>query len=101
MTIIPTVRGQMTLARNVYLHGLGRSSIPGLGDRLRFRRIAMGWSQEDMEAEVRQCGCPMHRGRLSNYETNRQTPTLKTAMAFARALGCTLDALVYGDAPGP
>jgi len=70
-------------------------------ERIRFRRIALGWSQEDMEAEVRQHGCPITRGRLSNYESNRQTPMLKTMMAFAKALGCTVDQLVYGDAPGP
>ncbi len=50
-----------------------------------------------MEAELRLVGLPITRGRLSNYETGRQMPTLKTAAAFAQVLRCTIDSLVHGD----
>jgi transcriptional regulator with XRE-family HTH domain len=97
--ITETVRGPMSLKRDRLFHPPQRSSIPGIGIRIRARRIALGWSQEDMEAELRTRGLSISRGKLSNYETTRQMPTLKTVMVFAQALGCTIDSLVHGDAP--
>lgn len=60
-----------------------------IGRRISARRIQRGLSQGTVS---RRAG--MDPSYLSRIETGRISPTLRTAMKIAEALGCTLDDLV-------
>jgi transcriptional regulator with XRE-family HTH domain len=72
-----------------------RQTIPGFPQRLRQRREEMGWSQDDLAAEInenRMPGSPpKSRLVISRYECGTASPSAATMVELARALGCGLD----------
>lgn len=56
------------------------------------QRRAQGWSQEELAARA---GIP--RSSLSAIEAERLTPSVTTALAVARALGCRVEELFRAD----
>lgn len=54
-----------------------------LGGVIRLRRESLGLSQEDLALE-----CGLHRTYISQLERGRKSPTLRTLVLIAKALGC-------------
>ena len=67
---------------------------PGLGPALRLYRVALGWSLEDLNLELREAGCGIYLRLLGRYERGEIVPSVPTLIALARILETSLDALV-------
>jgi transcriptional regulator with XRE-family HTH domain len=52
--------------------------------QIRERRIAKGWTQVDVAERGK-----FHPTQIDHYEHRRRTPTLRTVVRFANALGCS------------
>lgn len=65
------------------------------GRRVRAFRIAQNLSQWDLARKME-----TGQSRIHAIETGRHTPTIKTVMTVAKALGMTIDELVNGDMAG-
>ena len=59
------------------------------GERVRQRRIALGWTQAELAARL-----DMHQPDLCDLEKGRHAPTLETVEKLAAALDVTPDTLV-------
>lgn len=73
-----------------------RGSVPGLPKRLRERREALGWSLEDVAAEVRERGMKMSWCNVSTYERDVVTPSPDKLVALSDVLECSVDWLLKG-----
>lgn len=71
-----------------------RIAYPGLGAALRLRRILQGWSQEEMEYQLREQGTRISRLIISRYETEVQTPGIIPLQRIARCFNCTIDSIL-------
>lgn len=67
----------------------------GIGERIRERREARGWTQVRLAQET---GIP--RATLANYESGRREPDLETIQRLAQALGTSMSYLV-GETEDP
>lgn len=66
-----------------------------VGDRIKERRIAMGWTQDHLAQKAN-----LSKGFLSDLENNKRGVGAETLHAIARALGTGVDELMTGK-PGP
>ena len=64
----------------------------GIGQRIREKRIAKGWTQQQLEDET-----GIAFSTLSNYETGLKEPGIFNLNEIANALGTTIDYLYNGD----
>jgi putative transcriptional regulator len=63
-----------------------------LGERIRERRLAKGWTQDKMGEIV-----GLFPSSLGNYERDRSVPNVYTAFDIADAFGCSIYELVGRD----
>lgn len=63
-----------------------------LGKRVRDRRAAAGLTQAQLAAKI-----PVSQGSVSDWESDKASPSIKMAGALAHALGVDLAWLVYGE----
>ncbi len=67
-----------------------------LGERIRAQRVAKGWSQADLAANV---GVTLNV--VGRWERSAAEPRLKQCKALAQVFGASLDWLVYGVGDPP
>ena len=61
---------------------------------LKVERAKKGWSQADLAN-----ASGINVGSIARYETGENVPGLEQALKMARALGCSIDALVGWQPP--
>lgn len=83
------------MKRSAYLPPQRRRRAGTLGSRLTTLRIARGWTQYDLAAEI---GVP-YRYTITRWESGTHTPTVPYLFALADALGTTPGYLWRGDTP--
>lgn len=66
----------------------------GIGDRIRYHRRRLGWTQKELAAKV-----GVSPGTIGMYETNQREPDLQMLRKLAAALGTTVADLI--EEPGP
>lgn len=64
-----------------------------LSNNIRWRREAKGLSQSELGRQ-----CDVTAAAINRFESGLKVPSLVTAVALAKALGCSLDELVGGAA---
>ena len=71
--------------------GTLQGELDTLGQRIRARRVKLGWSQEQL-AEM----AGLDRSLVGGIERGERNVTLKTICMLARALSCDVPALTRG-----
>jgi len=66
-----------------------------IGDRLRRRRQALGFSLQDLADRLEGIGVKLSRAALSNYETNKAMPSAKTLWALASILEASMEYFLF------
>jgi transcriptional regulator with XRE-family HTH domain len=64
-------------------------TVEGMAKRIKARREALGWSQEELARQMG--GGEM---QVSHYECERRTPSAAALKELAKALGCSADYLL-------
>ena len=67
-----------------------------VGERIRHRRLELGWTQEKLASEAR-----ISAGFLSDLETGKRNVGADNLMEISHVLGVTLDFLMKGDRSKP
>ena len=67
-----------------------------VGERIRNRRLELGWTQERLAESAQISG-----GFLSDLETGKRNVGAENLLGIAKALGLTLDYLMTGDESKP
>jgi transcriptional regulator with XRE-family HTH domain len=65
--------------------------MPSVGERIRERRLELGWTQEKLAAEAK-----ISTGFLSDLETGKRNVSAENLLEIAHALGVSLDFLMKG-----
>ena len=65
-----------------------------VGERIKARRLELGWTQERLAAEAR-----LSKGFLSDLEAGKRNIGADSLLALASALSVTMDFLMKGGAP--
>lgn len=73
------------------LDAVARRDVPGLAERLKARRNALGLSQADLGKRMKH---PISDVQVSNYESARRSPDALALRDLAEALECTADYLL-------
>ena len=77
-------------------HGLSAEDLPGLGARLRERRLSSHLTLETAAARV-----GLSPAHLSRLETAKRQPSLPVLLGLSRAYGVPVETLLGEEAPGP
>ena len=64
-----------------------------IGDRIRMKRRAAGYSLQDLAHYIEKSGTPITRAALSNYETGKTAPSEHILKAIATVLGTSVEYL--------
>jgi transcriptional regulator with XRE-family HTH domain len=67
-----------------------------LGERIKQRRLQLGWTQEKLAATAK-----ISAGFLSDLETGKRTVGADNLLELSHALGVSLDFLMKGDSTRP
>jgi len=67
-----------------------------VGDRIRERRAALGWTQDKLATEAK-----ISKGFLSDLETGKRNVSADYLLEISHALGVSLDYLMKGGEPKP
>jgi putative transcriptional regulator len=59
---------------------------PGVSNRIKELRAAVGWTQEELAKAT-----GVSRQSINSIERNRYVPSLPLALTFARVFGCSTD----------
>ena len=68
-----------------------------LGARIRRLRLARGMTRPDLAAAMWALGMRTEQRDISRYEADCYEPKIRAFVALARALGVTVEALLYGE----
>jgi len=71
-------------------------SMSAVGDRIRERRVELGWTQNELAEKAR-----ISSGFLSDLETGKRNVSADNLLSIAQALSVTLDFLMKGDSSKP
>ena len=63
-----------------------------LGERIRARRVELGWTQDQLAAKA-----GISKGFLSDLENNKRNVSAENLMGIAQVLNLSLDFLMKGD----
>lgn len=77
------------VSRPVKLTMVKGGDIVQLSNNIRWRREAKGLSQSELGRQ-----CDVTAAAINRFESGLKVPSLVTAVALAKALGCSLDELV-------
>lgn len=69
--------------------------MPTVGERIRKRRIELGWTQEFLSQQA-----GISKGFLSDLENDKRSIGAETLLDLGRALGVSLDFLMVGEESG-
>lgn len=67
--------------------------MPSIGDRIKERRMELGWTQDQLAQEAK-----LSKGFLSDLENNKRGVGAQTLHSIARALTVSVDYLMAGEA---
>lgn len=70
-----------------------------IGRRVRERRAAMGWTQEDLAARLRLDGLPWYRSAVAAFEAGTRDPSVVEVLLLADILGIPVFDLLAGVRP--
>jgi transcriptional regulator with XRE-family HTH domain len=73
--------------------GQGEQRVAGVGERIRKRRLELGWTQDQL---CQKAG--ISKGFLSDLENDKRNVSATNLLDIARALSLSLDYLMTGDA---
>jgi len=73
--------------------GEGEQRVAGVGERIRKRRLELGWTQDQL---CQKAG--ISKGFLSDLENDKRNVSATNLLDIARALSLSLDYLMTGDA---
>jgi transcriptional regulator with XRE-family HTH domain len=76
-----------------YRPGEGEQRVAGVGERIRKRRLELGWTQDQL---CQKAG--ISKGFLSDLENDKRSVSATNLLDIARALSLSLDYLMTGDA---
>ncbi len=65
-----------------------------MGEKVREIRLRLGFTQQKMFELLERHGAKIHVGYIGSYEINERIPTLLVTLAYARAVGIPMEALV-------
>jgi len=65
-----------------------------LASKLRWIRMTMGLTQEEMAKLVKHKRSPVYPGHISEFENGRREPSLLVLLGYARAINLPVDSLV-------
>jgi transcriptional regulator with XRE-family HTH domain len=68
-----------------------------LGARIRRLRVAREMTQPGLAAAMLELGARTEQRDISRYEGDVYEPKIRTFVALARALGVTVEMLLYGE----
>src|ERR1700722_1881369 len=72
--------------------GQGEQRVAGVGERIRQRRLELGWTQDQL---CQKAG--ISKGFLSDLENDKRSVSANNLLDIARALSLSLDYLMTGD----
>jgi len=90
--------GDLYLPNSLYIAMLNRAPEPAIysvGERIRFARAKLGWSQQRLASELL-----IANTQMSRYETGRSEPRIVMVERIAQVLGVTPQWLLYGIGDG-
>jgi putative transcriptional regulator len=67
---------------------------PGVSNRIKELRAALGWTQEELAKAA-----GVSRQSINSIERNRYVPSLPLALTFARIFGCSTDEIFELEKP--
>jgi transcriptional regulator with XRE-family HTH domain len=73
--------------------GQGEQRVAGVGERIRKRRLELGWTQEQICTKV-----GLSKSFFSELENDKRSVSAANLLDIARALSVSLDYLMTGDA---
>lgn len=65
-----------------------------LAEKLREIRTKLGLTQAEMFERLGDTGTRLYIGHIDDYEKDRRVPTLQVVLAYAKAVGITMEAIV-------
>lgn len=86
--------GELYLPNSLYIAMLKHAPQPAsysVGERIRFARAKLGWSQQRLASELL-----IANTQMSRYETGRSEPRIVMVEKIANVLGVTPQWLLYG-----
>jgi transcriptional regulator with XRE-family HTH domain len=88
--------------RRPFLMGTSRRPRPTrLAAKLQQIRARLGLTQAEMFERLGDTGTRLYVGHIDDYEKDRRVPTLQVVLAYARAAGVSMEAIVDDDVDLP